>query len=84
MNPKIYIRIIIALFIFAFCIRIINWPIIKDINCDEAMSAINAQAIAKTGKDIYGTSFPVYFEAWGIWRSTCFRNIFNGIMYKII
>lgn len=31
---------------------------------DEAMAAINAKALADYGTDIYGTSYPVFFEAW--------------------
>ncbi len=36
-----------------------------DINCDEAMAAVEAMAIIENGTDQYGTSYPVYFEAWG-------------------
>lgn len=32
--------------------------------CDEAMSAIDAKAIADYGTDHYGMKFPVYFQAW--------------------
>ena len=43
MNKKIYVILVILIFIFAIVIRIINYPnAISDINCDEAMTAINA------------------------------------------
>ena len=43
--------IVIGIFIFAILIRLINWPLgISDLNCDEAMIAINANSIAKTRK----------------------------------
>ena len=51
--------------LFAILIRVVNWPNgIRDINCDEAMMAVNAKSIAQTGKDIYGTKLPIYFEGW--------------------
>ena len=51
--------------IFAIIFRIYMWPnALSEVNCDEAMTALNAKSIAETGTDIYGTSFPVYFEAW--------------------
>lgn len=65
MNKKIYIALIVLILIFAIIIRIWNWPnTIGDINCDEAMSAINAKSIAENGTDIYGTTYPIYFEGW--------------------
>jgi len=36
-----------------------------DVNCDEAMAAVEAMAIIENGTDQYGTSYPVYFETWG-------------------
>ena len=62
-NKKNILIFIIVL--FAIIIRVVNWPNgIRDINCDEAMMAVNARSIAQTGKDIYGTKLPVYFEGW--------------------
>lgn len=56
---------IIIIVIIALCSRIYLWPnVIDDVNCDEAITALNAKAIAETGKDMYGTSLPVYFETW--------------------
>ena len=55
-----------VILIVAIAVRILGWPtMISQVNVDEAMTAINAKAIAETGKDMYGTSFPVYLEAWG-------------------
>lgn len=52
--------------ILAISIRLISWPnAISQINIDEAMTAFNANCIATSGTDMYGTSFPVYLEAWG-------------------
>lgn len=54
-----------SIIIVAIIVRIAMWPnTFNEINCDEAMTAINAKSIADTGKDIYGTSYPVYFSAW--------------------
>lgn len=51
--------------IIAILVRIFAWPnALKEVNCDEAMTAINARAIVQTGMDIYKTSYPVYLEAW--------------------
>ena len=65
MKEKIYNIVVVLLILLAIIIRIINWPNgFGDINCDEAMLAINARSISENGTDIYGPSFPVYFEAW--------------------
>lgn len=63
-KTKIIFTIIL---IVGILIRIFEWPTaISQVNCDEAMTAINANAIAQTGSDIYGTTFPVYLEAWSV------------------
>ena len=60
---KILFILILAI---AIGVRVISWPTaISQINVDEAMTAINAKTMAENGVDIYGTSFPVYLEAWG-------------------
>ena len=57
--------LVILIMFLAIIVRIIDWPNgINDVNCDEAMMAINARSIAETGRDIYGTKLPIYFEAW--------------------
>lgn len=54
-----------SIIIVAILVRIFAWPnALEEVNCDEAMTAINARAIAQTGMDIYKTSYPVYLEAW--------------------
>lgn len=65
-RERIVSNILLAvLLIIGIIVRIYHWPNgLNAVNCDEAMSAINAKAIADYGKDIYGTSYPVYFEAW--------------------
>ena len=47
------------------------------------MTAINANAIAETGKDIYGTSFPVYLEAWRVFGQSVFLMYCIAICIKI-
>lgn len=60
---KILFVLILAI---AIGVKLISWPCaISQVNIDEAMTAINAKSIADSGVDIYGTSFPVYLEAWG-------------------
>lgn len=59
--------IFVLIIIVAIFIRMFQWPMaISQVNCDEAMTAVNALAIAETGADTHGTSFPVYLEAWGM------------------
>jgi len=77
--------LILILIIFAIIIRIVNWPnTIPDINCDEAMLAINARSIAETGKDIYGTSFPVYFEAWLVAGQSALPTYITALFIKCL
>lgn len=84
MNKKAYIMLVILIFIFAIAIRVINYPNnISDINCDEAMTAINAKSIAETGKDIYGTSYPVYFEGWLTGGQSAFATYTMALFIKI-
>ena len=85
MNKKIYVILVILIFIFAIVIRIINYPnAISDINCDEAMTAINAKSIAETGHDIYGTSYPVYFEGWLTGGQSAFATYMMALFIKIL
>lgn len=84
MNKKLYITLIILIFIIAIAIRIINYPnAIDDINCDEAMTVINAQAIAENGTDIYGTSYPVYFESWLYGGQSAFATYVIALFIKL-
>lgn len=76
--------IILLIFAIAIIIRIIKWPLImEEINCDEAMTAINAKAISETGCDMYGTSFPVYFEAWLVGGQSALLTYLMSISIKI-
>lgn len=84
MNKKIYITLIILIFIMAIAIRVINYPnAISDINCDEAMTVINAQAIAENGTDIYGTSYSVYFESWLYSGQSAFATYIIALFIKL-
>lgn len=57
--------VVTAIIIIAIIIRMIFMMYSNlDVNVDEAMSAINAKSISEDGKDMYGTTFPVYLEAW--------------------
>lgn len=66
-NNKKYQKIIfIILIAIGIISRIVNFPnAIPEMNCDEIMTVINANAIAETGKEINGISFPVYLLGWG-------------------
>lgn len=80
-NKKV---IILLIFAIAIIIRIVKWPLImEEINCDEAMTAINAKVISETGCDIYGTSLPVYFETWLIGGQSALLTYLMSISIKI-
>lgn len=65
-EKKIHYLLFVLILIIAISVRLISWPYgISQINVDEAMTALNAKTISENGVDIYGTSFPVYLEAWG-------------------
>ena len=52
--------------IIGIALRIYNFPtLLQEMNSDEIMTVVNAKAIAETGKDIGGISFPVYLHGWG-------------------
>lgn len=70
--------------IFAIIFRIYMWPnALSEVNCDEAMTALNAKSIAETGTDIYGTSFPVYFEAWKLAGQSALLTYLMAFCIKI-
>ena len=76
--------ILIILFIIAILVRTFMWPTaISQVNCDEIMTAVNAKAIADNGTDTYGTSFPVYLEAWGTMGQSVMLLYFMAIFIKI-
>lgn len=76
--------IILLIFAIAITVRIVKWPlVIEEINCDEAMTAINAQTISETGCDMYGTSLPVYFEAWLTGGQSALLTYLMSISIKI-
>lgn len=76
--------VIILIFTIAIFSRIYLWPnTINEINCDEAMTAINAKAISETGKDMYGTSWPVYFETWLVGGQSAMLTYFMALSIKL-
>lgn len=77
--------IILSIFVIAIIIRTVKWPlIVEEINCDEAMTAINAKIISETGCDMYGTSMPVYFEAWLTGGQSALLTYLMSISIKIL
>lgn len=88
MEKKDKVRRIIfwAILIVAILARIAMWPegALKEINVDEAMTAVNADYMANTGKDIYGTSFPVYLEAWQYTGQSVLLMYITAIFIKIL
>lgn len=76
--------IFIIILLIGIITRIYLWPnAIQDVNCDEIMTAINAITISQTGKDMYGTSFPVYLEAWGTMGQSSMLAYLIAICIKI-
>lgn len=60
-------KIIFCLIILiGIIIRIYDFPTaLKEMNCDEIMTTVNAKSIVDTGKELGGISFPVYLQGWG-------------------
>lgn len=84
MRKKHTIVLFCTILIISVIIRIYNWPnAINDINCDEAMTIINANSIAENGTDIYGTTYPIYFEAWTFAGQSAFATYFIALFIKI-
>lgn len=55
-----------VIIIVGILVRIYNFPnLLSEMNSDEIMTAVNAESIIETGKDIGGISFPVYLQGWG-------------------
>ena len=84
------------LFIFLFIIflaifvRIYEFPnALKEVGSDEMMLAVNAKSIADTGRDINGTSYPVYILGWGgqsvalLYLIVAFIKIFGYSLFTI-
>ena len=72
-----------TILLVALLTRIYLWPNLLELNIDEAMTTVNANAIAQTGKDIYNVSFPVYLEAWGFAGQSVMLNYIMAICIKI-
>ncbi len=83
-EDKINKILFILILVIAIGVRVIAWPTaISQINVDEAMTAINAKTMAENGVDIYGTSFPVYLEAWGAMGQSVMLMYLIAIFTKI-
>lgn len=65
-NPPFFWIAFVFFIFLAIAVRIHDFGTYPaDINCDEAMAAVEAMAIMENGADQFGTSYPVYFETWG-------------------
>ena len=81
---KIHKILFIIILLVAIGVRVYSWPYgISQVNVDEAMTAINAKYMADSGVDMYGTSFPVYLEAWGFAGQSVMLFYFMAFFFKI-
>ena len=84
MKKKTYYILVFIILLVSVIIRTYNWPnVISEINCDEAMTAINAKKIADAGTDIYGTTYPIYFESWVYGGQSAFATYIIAIFIKM-
>lgn len=66
-------------------VRVIKWPnMIELVHLDEAMTAINAKTIAEQGIDMYGTTYPVFFETWKWGGQTAVLTYLMALAIKIL
>ncbi len=80
----VYKILFVLILIVAIGVRIYSWPYgISQVNIDEAMTAINAKAMADGGVDMFGTSFPVYLEAWQFAGQSVMLFYFMAFFFKI-
>lgn len=75
--------IFILILLVAILTRIYMWPNLLELNVDESMTALNAKALAETGKDLTGVSFPVYLEAWGFAGQSVMLTYIMAFFIKI-
>lgn len=54
-----------------------------DIYCDEAMTILNARAIANSGTDIMGNAYPIYFATWLYGGQSGFATYIMAAFIKI-
>lgn len=54
-----------------------------DIYCDEAMTVLNARAIANSGTDIMGNAYPIYFATWLYGGQSGFATYIMAAFIKI-
>lgn len=73
MNKKIIIYLLAAFIAITFIIRLVGLTSSPPgFFCDEASFGYNAYSILETGKDEWGTSFPVFFRALGDYKNPVF------------
>lgn len=74
----------VVIILLAVAIRMVQWPTtISTVHIDEAMTAVNARAITQDGTDMYGTSFPVFFESWKWGGQTAFLTYCMAASIKL-
>ena len=69
-RPEVKLGLILAALLLVFVIKSIN--IENDpagFFCDEAGIGVDAYSVMITGKDSHGVSFPLFFEAFGEYKS---------------
>lgn len=73
-----------TILLIGILVRVIKWPnMIELVHLDEAMTAINAKTIAEQGIDMYGTTYPVFFEAWKWGGQTAVLTYLMALCIKI-
>jgi len=86
-NPKTYSPTVFQKYIIFFFILVISFSVrIFNLSdnpagffCDEAVNGYNAYTILTTGKDQYGTSFPIFFRAFDDYR--CPISIYSMVPF---
>ncbi len=69
MRDRLYLLTLVLIFFLAFILRFYELGSIpRGLQQDETSIGYNAYSILKTGKDEYGTSYPLYFKAFGEYK----------------
>ncbi|GAP39184.1 glycosyltransferase family protein [Flexilinea flocculi] len=86
LNNKIVFYILVVFFAaVAVVVRVHDFGSYPaDINCDESMSAVEAMALVDNGTDHLGTSYPVYFEAWGRAQQNALYPYLIAVLVKFL
>lgn len=84
-NKDIYNLLVIILFFVAFLVRLYDFSSTPlGFNQDEAMAAVDANALALYGTDHYGMSFPVCLTAWDYTQISILQPILMIPFIKIL